>query len=135
MDEIIEDSEIIDTPIDEIQEESSDNICEVLGVKMTIKEMDYLMCEQSKGKYLVVENGKVVAKSPTVSKEYTLNHQIVELKSKLEETDYIVLKIAEAENETGKQELREIYAEELKQRKEWRDKINELEKQLKGESV
>lgn len=134
MEEIIENNEIIDKSNDEI-EESSDTLCEVLGVKMTIKEMDNLMCEQSKGKYLVVEDGKVVAKEPIISQEDVINNKILKLKSNLDSTDYMVLKIAEAETDEEKQELRELYAEELKQRKEWREEINELEKQLEGESL
>ena len=56
--------------------------------------------------------------------------QIAELKKKLDNTDYIVLKIAEAQadGETGKvAELKTTYATELANRKAWREQINELE--------
>ena len=56
--------------------------------------------------------------------------QIAELKKKLDDTDYIVLKIAEAqadgETETVA-ELKTTYATELANRKAWREQINELE--------
>ena len=52
------------------------------------------------------------------------------MKKKLADTDYIVLKIAEAqadgETETVA-ELKTIYATELANRKLWRKQINELE--------
>lgn len=55
--------------------------------------------------------------------------QIAELKKKLADTDYIVLKIAEAqadgETETVA-ELKTAYATELANRKAWREHINEL---------
>lgn len=56
--------------------------------------------------------------------------QIAELKKKLADTDYIVLKIAEAQadGETEKvAELKMTYAMELANRKAWREQINELE--------
>ena len=56
--------------------------------------------------------------------------QIAELKKKLADTDYIVLKIAEAQadGETAMvEELKTIYATELANRKAWREQINKLE--------
>ena len=56
--------------------------------------------------------------------------QIAELKKKLDNTDYIVLKIAEAladgDTETVAA-LKTTYATELANRKAWREQINELE--------
>lgn len=56
--------------------------------------------------------------------------RIAELKKKLADTDYIVLKIAEAqadgETETVA-ELKTTYATELANRKAWREQINKLE--------
>ena len=56
--------------------------------------------------------------------------QIAELKRKLADTDYIVLKIAEAQAD-GETEtvaaLKITYATELANRKLWREQINELE--------
>ena len=56
--------------------------------------------------------------------------QIAELKKKLADTDYIVLKIAEAQadGETEKvAELKTTYVTELANRKTWREQINKLE--------
>ena len=56
--------------------------------------------------------------------------QIAELKKKLADTDYIVLKIAEAQAD-GETEtvaaLKTTYATELANRKAWREQINKLE--------
>ena len=49
-----------------------------------------------------------------------------ELHQKLKSTDYIALKIAEAETEEQKQILREKYAEQLANRKNWREQLNKL---------
>ena len=54
--------------------------------------------------------------------------KIAEYKKYLDNTDYIVLKIAEAQSESGDiAALRTEYAEQLAKRKEAREKINELE--------
>lgn len=56
--------------------------------------------------------------------------QIAELKKKLADTDYIVLKIAEATfkgDELEVENLKITYATELNNRIVWRQKINELE--------
>ena len=56
---------------------------------------------------------------------------ILDLQFQLAATDYIVLKIAEAETEEEKQALRVKYAEQLNNRKWWRAQINSLEIQQK----
>ena len=59
--------------------------------------------------------------------------QIAELKKKLADTDYIVLKIAEAQADGDTEtvaELKTTYATELANRKAWREQINEIEGQL-----
>ena len=56
--------------------------------------------------------------------------KIAEYKKYLADTDYIVLKIAEAQSEgetSTVAQLRDIYKEQLAKRKEARDKINKLE--------
>lgn len=56
--------------------------------------------------------------------------QIAELKKKLADTDYIVLKIAEARfegNELEVENLKITYSTQLSDRKVWRQKINELQ--------
>lgn len=54
------------------------------------------------------------------SEEEIKQNQIFELKSKLQETDYVVIKIAEGVATP------EEYAEVLANRKAWREEINEL---------
>ena len=56
---------------------------ELLGIKMSFEEFDKLICEQSNGKELVVENGKVVAKYHTPTEEETTMQRIQELKTLL----------------------------------------------------
>lgn len=59
--------------------------------------------------------------------------QISEYKTKLHDTDYIVLKIAEAVSENDTKTvaaLRTTYVTELAERKTWREQINEIEKEL-----
>lgn len=53
--------------------------------------------------------------------------EITELKNNLATTDYIIIKIAEAGTDAEKQELRARYAETIRLRGEWRERINELE--------
>lgn len=69
---------------------------------------------------------------PTVEQKAKIEkaRQIAELKKKLANTDYIVLKIAEAQAD-GETEtvaaLKTTYATELANRKAWREQINKLE--------
>lgn len=56
---------------------------ELLGIEMSLEEFDYLICEQSKGKELRVENGKVVAVE-WVAPEMTLEEKIEYLREKRE---------------------------------------------------
>ena len=51
--------------------------------------------------------------------------EITELKQKLKDTDYVAVKIAEGEA------TKEEYADILEQRKQWRERINELEEKWK----
>lgn len=52
----------------------------LLGIEMSFEEFDKLMCEQAKGKELVVDNGKVIA----------VEHQISEREQ--QENEYYTLK-------------------------------------------
>lgn len=61
-----------------------------------------------------------VVEIPQPSEEDIKQARIEELKAKLSETDYIVIKIAEGEA------TQEEYAEVLANRKAWRTEINEL---------
>ena len=53
------------------------------------------------------------------------NNRIIELKQKLEDTDYKAIKYAEGELSA------EEYAETKAQRRAWREEINKLEEELK----
>ena len=79
------------------------------------------------------EEFKELTKLPELTEEQKAKiekaRQIAELKKKLDNTDYIVLKIAEAQadGETEKvAELKTTYATELANRKAWREQINKL---------
>ena len=56
--------------------------------------------------------------------------RINELRGKLVETDYITCKLVEAIDEEEFNELKEIYAETIAQRREWRTEIDALLKEL-----
>lgn len=95
---------------------------ELLGIELTLKEYDFLMCEQAKGKELKLINGNVVAveRVPTQAEINVI--KITELKKKLKDTDYQALKHFEGY-------LTDYEYEPIKtQRQAWRDEINELEK-------
>lgn len=62
-----------------------------------------------------------IVEIPEPTEEELKQARIDELKDKLSETDYIVIKIAEGEA------TKEEYAEVLAQRKAWRNEINELQ--------
>lgn len=90
--------------------------------------------------YSIVEN-KIV---PTIEKileptvEETIEpepiderlERINELRGKLFQTDYITCKLVEAIDEEEFNELKEIYAETIAQRREWRTEIDALLKEL-----
>lgn len=63
-------------------------------------------------------------------KQRELYQKIGERKQYLNSTDYIACKIAEADD-NKKEALRQTYKEELKKREEAREKINQLEAELK----
>ena len=69
------------------------------------------------GKYVEVKSEK-----ETIPKEI----QIEELKQKLNETDYVIIKIAEGSA------CKEEYADIIEQRKMWREEINRLESDTDG---
>lgn len=48
----------------------------LLGIEVTLEEFDYLICEQNKGKELVVENGNVVARDRVITQQ-EINKQII----------------------------------------------------------
>lgn len=93
-----------------------------LNTELTPQEFDFLICEQNKGKELKVVDGKVVAVERVVSQAEINRQKIAELKKKLFDTDYQVLKWKEGE-------LTDYEFEPMRlQRKAWREEIRELEK-------
>ena len=92
----------------------------LLGIELEPKEFDRLICEQNKGKKLVVENGKVIAIDRIITQEELNQQRISELKGLLFMTDYNAIKFAEGE----------ISAEEYEpirlQRRAWREEIRSL---------
>ena len=96
---------------------------QLLGIELTDKEFDFLMCEQSKGKELKVVDGKVVAVEKVITEEEKAKIRIAELKSLLAETDYKAIQFAEGE----------ITAEDFEpiklQRRNWRVEINKLQQE------
>lgn len=78
------------------------------------------------GEY-IVENGELKYSKSQVA----IQAEIDMYKVNLANTDYIVAKISEAALiGDDKEALIEQYQDTIKQRKEWREKINELEKEL-----
>jgi antirestriction protein len=64
----------------------------------------------------------------TLTKEEIKQKEIYTYKQYLLNTDYIVIKMAEIMSDGGSvEELKERYKDELSKRKEYREKINELE--------
>jgi len=53
--------------------------------------------------------------------------EVADLKQRLANSDYAIVKIAEADTPEEQQALREQYAVLIAQRKAWRERINELE--------
>lgn len=93
---------------------------QLLGIELTEKEFDFLMCEQSKGKELKVVGGKVVAVERVITEEEKAQMRIEELKSLLAKTDYQAIKFAEGEISAVQYEPMRL------QRKAWREEINKL---------
>ena len=87
---------------------------------LTDKEIDYLLCEQAKGKDIKKVEGKVVAVERVITEQEKAKIKIAELKKKLFDTDYQVLKWKEGE-------LTDEQFEPMRlQRKAWREEIRRL---------
>ena len=99
-----------------------------LGTIFTLNEYDEAYKYISENGYTIEEiepkgderQFKIV-EIPEPTEEELKQARVEELKAKLSETDYIVIKIAEGEA------TKEEYAEVLANRKAWRSEINELE--------
>lgn len=90
--------------------------------------------DEEQGKLLNIDtpqkfvDGKIVVDKKAKAekdKQFEVNNEIAILESRLISTDYVVLKIAEGVA------TEEEYADVLKNRAEWRARINEIQKELK----
>ena len=59
---------------------------ELLGIEVTFEEFDRLMCEQSQGKELIVEDGKIITKDKSTNPDI-----LRELQERREERDKQIL--------------------------------------------
>ena len=124
MEEFLEEVEQIseEEPIIESQKTYS-----LLGIEMPLEEFDYLICEQNKGKELVVENGKVVARERIITQEQINKQKIAELKQWFD-TEYrykdekynrlIVLGKTDDDDVTEEVKRKDLYEEAEKVRKQ-----------------
>lgn len=60
----------------------------LLGIEMPLEEFDFLLCEQAKGKELVVEYGKVIARDRIVTQKEINQNKINQLDNWFT-TDYL----------------------------------------------
>lgn len=84
--------------------------------------------------YTILDNDEYyfVGKTPQPSKESLLRSELMMLHFKLKETDYITNKLAEVVDDmVAYNEMKEHYSEQLSQRKFWRQRIREIEEELK----
>ena len=97
-----------------------------LNLKSPMIDENYIQI--SKEEFEELTKPKVYVPTPEQKTAQEKARQIAACKKYLQDTDYIVLKIAELMSEGGDTTaLRTEYAEQLKLRQECRDKINELE--------
>lgn len=61
---------------------------QLLGIEMPLEEFDFLLCEQSKGKELVVEDGKVIARDRVITQKEINQNKINQLDNWFK-TDYL----------------------------------------------
>lgn len=74
----------------------------------------------------IAEHRYEIKAIPEPSEAEIIAQQVAELKQKLDDSDYTVIKIAEATGEEA-EALREKYAQVIADRKAWREEINQLE--------
>ena len=107
-------------------------------IELTFEEWERDLATCSYGFKKAYRDGKiieVVDEEVQASEEYQKNIkeiEVSELKNYLSETDYIIAKLNEAkiEDDALFEELKIKYADELQKRKETRERIKELEKQI-----
>ena len=110
---------------------------QLLGMNITDEEFDFLMNEQTKGKELRINNGKIVAEFHVETEQEYAQRRIGELKYKLKALDWINAKQSEViaktlitNDLTELNAFQEKYAKQLALKQQYRDEINELEKKL-----
>lgn len=99
-----------------------------LNLKSPLVDESYIQI--TKEEFEELTKPKVYEPTAEQKAAYEKTKKIAEYKKYLDDTDYIVLKIAEAQSEGDTDTVtavRNEYAEQLAKRKEARDKINELE--------
>lgn len=69
-------------------------------------------------------------KKQGITESYLIQSEIGQLKYDLKQTDYIMIKLMEADTEEERTQLRQKYADIINQRKQWRIQINQLEEEL-----
>ena len=72
----------------------------------------------------IISNKGVIKVPDELSEELSKEFQIEELKQRLSDTNYIAYEIAEGVA------TKEEYADIIKQRQDWREKINKLEREV-----
>lgn len=102
------------------------------GQGLTIKEWErvwFAVNELCGDEYWItsLDDRYKVARIPEPTEEEQAQYEIAELKQYLADTDYISNKLIEAVDDAEQRDLREKYAEVLKQRRQARVRINELE--------
>ena len=107
-------------------------------IELTYEEWERELATCSYGFKKAYRDGKIIEvadEEVQASEEYQKNIkeiEVSELKNYLSETDYIITKLNEAkiEDDALFEELKIKYADELQKRKEARERIKELEKQI-----
>ena len=107
-------------------------------IELTYEEWERELATCSYGFKKAYRDGKIIEvadEEVQASEEYQKNikeTEVSELKNYLSETDYIITKLNEAkiEDDALFEELKTKYADELQKRKEARERIKELEKQI-----
>lgn len=74
----------------------------------------------------IADNRYEIKEVPAPSEAEINAQRVAELKQKLADSDYAIIKIAEATAEEA-EALREKYAQVIADRKAWREEINQLE--------
>jgi len=100
-----------------------------IGNQEAAKELDYPLLDVTmdyEGKWFL--DGYV----PQKPRKIILQETLLELQHNLKETDYITNKLAEVVDDIDAyKEMKEHYSEQLSQRSYWRQKIREIEEELK----